>query len=136
MRQLSSKERFQVVLWYTTTGSFKQVRTKSGRLQQMTTLSANHHQVGEKPHLSIRRAARHLNLSRGFVWRVLRRRMYPFKSQLLHELKPEDYARRVQFCEDELARIRANPSHLQFLVFTEESVFHLDGRVNKQNCRL
>ncbi|KAG0426518.1 hypothetical protein HPB47_026379 [Ixodes persulcatus] len=28
MRQLGSKERFQVVLWYTATGSFKQVRTK------------------------------------------------------------------------------------------------------------
>lgn len=62
--------------------------------------------------------------------------MYLFKAQLLHDLKPEDYARRVQFCEDELARTQANPSHLQFLVFTDESLFHLDGHVNKQNYRL
>ncbi|KAG0415921.1 hypothetical protein HPB47_006894 [Ixodes persulcatus] len=86
-------------------------------------------------HLSIRRAARQLSLSRGFVWRVLRRRIYPFKAQLLHELKPEVYTRRVHFCEDELARIQTSPSHLQFLLFTDESVFRLDGRVNKQNCR-
>ncbi|KAG0424041.1 hypothetical protein HPB47_000202 [Ixodes persulcatus] len=48
--------------------------------------------------------------------------------QLLHELKLEDYARQVQFCQD-------NPNHLQFLLFTDESVFHLDGRINK-NRRL
>lgn len=160
-----------MVLWYTTSGSFKKVRTKCRaafnrkppsrptiikwvtRFAQdgnMTNKAPNRVETSPKrreqqavldafdaqPHLSIRRAARQLNLSRGFEWRVLRRRLYPFKAQLLHELKPEDYARRVQFCKDELAWIRANPSHLQFLVFTDESVFHLDGRVNKQNCRL
>ncbi|KAG0426703.1 hypothetical protein HPB47_026209 [Ixodes persulcatus] len=52
--------------------------------------------------------------------------MYPFKAQLLHELKPVDYTRRVQFCEDELTRIQVNTSHLEFLLFTDEFVFHLD----------
>lgn len=75
------------------------------------------------PHLSIRCAARQLSVSRCFVWRVLRRRMYPFKAKLLHELKPDDYARRGQFCEDDLVQIQANPSHLQFPLFMDESFF-------------
>ncbi|KAG0425029.1 hypothetical protein HPB47_027773, partial [Ixodes persulcatus] len=61
--------------------------------------------------------------------------MYPFKAQLLHERMPGDYSRRVQFCEDELVKIQANPSHLQFLLFTNVSVIPLDDCVNKQSYR-
>ncbi|KAG0444349.1 hypothetical protein HPB47_013898 [Ixodes persulcatus] len=53
-----------------------------------------------------------LSVSRGCVWRVLRRQMYPFSAQLWYELKPQDFTRRAQLYEDELVRIQANASHL------------------------
>ena len=61
--------------------------------------------------------------------------MHPYKVQVLHELKPEDYERRLDFCREEILRIAADPSHLHFLLFSDEAVFHLDGKVNTQNCR-
>lgn len=55
--------------------------------------------------------------------------------QILQELSGDGKARRLAFCQDELARIAADPGHLQFLVFSDEAIFHLDGRVNKHNSR-
>ncbi|XP_064469579.1 uncharacterized protein LOC135384303 [Ornithodoros turicata] len=47
--------------------------------------------------------------------------------QLVHAINKDDYTRRVQFCIDELSRIEANPLHLQFLLFSDEATFHING---------
>ncbi|KAM7281796.1 hypothetical protein ISCGN_001957 [Ixodes scapularis] len=61
--------------------------------------------------------------------------MCPYKLGLIHGLSPGDYEMRHYFCRDELLRIEQDPSHVQFLLFSDEATFHLDRQVNTQNCR-
>ncbi|KAM7306368.1 hypothetical protein ISCGN_010087 [Ixodes scapularis] len=56
--------------------------------------------------------------------------------QVVQALHDGDNVRRLEFCKAELLRIKSNPGHLQFLLFSDEANFHLDGRVNRQNSRI
>ena len=169
MRQLTRKQRSQVVLWYTELGSFKKVRRKfflefglrppsksviwmwARRFAEESSVKNKTHVfhvppqkeelrfaiVGAfeaDPHLSLRRAARLFGVSTHTVRKAIRE-MRPYKLGLIHELLPGDYEKRLDFCRDELLRIAQDPSHLQFLLFSDEATFHLDGQVNTQNCR-
>ncbi|XP_064470085.1 uncharacterized protein LOC135384831 [Ornithodoros turicata] len=88
------------------------------------------------PHMSVRRAARLFSVSTSTVRKALKSHAFrPYKMQLVHAMNEDDYARRVQFCIDELSRIEANPLHLQFLLFSDEATFHINGHVNRHNCR-
>ena len=109
--------------------------------------------------LSIRRAEAELQLSRSAIRRNLHEtglKAYKVKvsffswfrisllsvfsqaffTQVLQALIPEDKDRRVQFAEGILRSIDGDPHFLSTLMFSDESIFHLDGRVNKQNCRI
>lgn len=171
MRQLTQKQRADVVVWYLKRRSFKDARRRYRRVHRSRPPSkrtiwkwvqrfgavgsvANKKHVfastPEKeqlaygimgafeadPHLSTKRAASLFGVSDYTVRRILRRHnLHAYKVHVLHELKPEDYERRLDFCREEILRIAANPSHLDFLLFSDEAVFHLDGKVNAQNCR-
>ncbi|KAG0444716.1 hypothetical protein HPB47_013465 [Ixodes persulcatus] len=88
------------------------------------------------PYLSTKRAASLFGLSDYTVRRIRRRHnLHAYKVHVLTELKPEDYERRLDFCREEILSIAANPFHLDFLLFSDDAVFHLDGKVNAQNCR-
>ncbi|GBN20838.1 hypothetical protein AVEN_74934-1 [Araneus ventricosus] len=71
------------------------------------------------------------------VWRVLRKRpkMKPYVIQLVQQLKPEDYGKRMNHAtfiqesmEDETMADR--------LIFSDESTFHISGNVNRYNSRI
>ena len=53
----------------------------------------------------------------------------------MHDLKLEDYQRRVRMCRDLLHRISAGELTVERLLMTDEAVFHLNGFVNMQNAR-
>ena len=90
------------------------------------------------PKISIRSAARNLNLAKSVVQRVVRKqlKLYPYKIQRLHALKEEDYGRREEFAEIMLHRANADPDYLRRVCFSDESTFHTSGLVHRHNCRI
>lgn len=56
------------------------------------------------------------------------------KIQLVQALKEEDYALRQNFAE-EMIRDFFNNDRIDNILFSDEAHFHLNGAVNKQNCR-
>ncbi|KAJ4443050.1 hypothetical protein ANN_04700 [Periplaneta americana] len=64
------------------------------------------------PRKSIRQASRELQIPRSTVHKILRKRicMRAYKLQLLHQPKPDDCRKRVNFCDEMIRRIDENPS--------------------------
>ncbi|GFU74138.1 DUF4817 domain-containing protein [Trichonephila clavipes] len=59
----------------------------------------------------------------------------PYKVQILHAIKPDDYAKRYGFAVDMLHRLVADEHFLNRILFSDESTFHVSGMVNKHNVR-
>jgi hypothetical protein len=55
--------------------------------------------------------------------------------QVVHALKPGDYAMRVGFCEHMLQLLVDDPQLIDNLWMSDEAHFHLSGYVNKHNFR-
>ena len=53
----------------------------------------------------------------------------------VQKLFDSDNGFRLQFTEAELKRQSKSSSHLEFLTFSDEAQFHLDGLVHKHNFR-
>jgi hypothetical protein len=88
------------------------------------------------PQKSTRRASRELgDVSHMTVWRVLRKRLsfWPYKFQLLQELKPNYRPHRRDFCTNMLNRLEEDNLFLDKFVFSDEATFHLSGKVNSHN---
>src|SRR5678815_231806 len=69
------------------------------------------------------------------VWKVLRKRLHmrAYRLQFVHALKPDDYALRFTFACAVLGR---DDDLLDRVVFSDESTFHLRGKVNAHNVRI
>lgn len=165
-RNRNAPQRASIMLWHENLfkhGSVLHEKSKSGRqrssgsTRSQATVEAAFDRSPER--LSIRRAELELQLSRSAIHRNLQEiGMKPFKmkvsfltfcfvfscclqqalffTQVLQALIPEDKDRRVQFAEGILRSIANDPEFLSKMMFSDESIFHLDGRVNKQNCRI
>ena len=120
-----------------TTGSVQDVKRKrslSSRTDENVQRVAQHFEAD--PHASTRRAALALAISRRTIQRILQDlRWHPYKVQVVQRLHEEDKENRLQFAQQELARINADPMHLAELTWSDEAHFHLDGGVNRHNCR-
>lgn len=107
----------------------------SGSSESQATVEAAFQQSPER--LSVRRAEMELNLSRSAIHRTLQQiGLKAYKIKVLQALIPEDKDRRVQFAEWVLNSITEEPQFLSTLMFSDEAIFQVDGRVNKQNCRI
>lgn len=89
------------------------------------------------PRKSTYEGSRELQMPQKTVWRVLRKRlkMKPYVIQLVQQLKQEDYGKRMNYAtfmqesmEDETMADR--------LIFSDESTFHISGKVNRYNSRI
>jgi hypothetical protein len=58
---------------------------------------------------------------------------WPYKFQLLHELKPNDRPHWRDFCTDMLNRLKEDNLFLDKIVFSDEATFHLSGKVSRHN---
>lgn len=68
------------------------------------------------------------------VCRILKNNLYhPYKPLYNQFLCDGDSDRRLQFCQEMLAKFDADPSFLRKLAFSDECVFSLCGNVNKHN---
>ena len=102
-----------------------------------TLLNAVRRAIRRSPSLSVRRLVARTGAARSTIHRILQRQLglFPYKLQLVQRLKRGDKAKRYRFCKWALSRWR-RPSFRKCLLMTDEARFHIDGHVNKQNCRL
>ena len=86
------------------------------------------------PQSSTRSAEDDLGLTRASVQRILDNHdMHPYKFTKVQALKPEDYERRVQFCETILIRTQEDPNFLKKIIWTDEAKFSREGIFNRRN---
>ncbi|GFT32601.1 DUF4817 domain-containing protein [Trichonephila clavipes] len=69
------------------------------------------------------------------VRKILRKclELRPYRLQLLQALKPTDYGLRAKFASDML--MDSDENFLDYVVFSDESKFHLSGHMKTHNTR-
>lgn len=94
--------------------------------------------LNENPRTSVRRRSQELGLSRCTVHRILSTDIaaFPYKIQLTQKLKPTDHGKRLEFANWMLSKKDDDPDFFSKIFFSDEAHFHLNGKVNKQNCRI
>lgn len=87
------------------------------------------------PRRSIQRHSAALAMSTSTVRRILHTDLHfhPYKIAVVQQLNEQDFPQRLQFCRQMLTIFEEN-ENLIFLM-SDEAHFHLNGFVNKQNCR-
>lgn len=85
------------------------------------------------PQMSTRKRSSVLHLSRRSLQRILNLdlKLHPYKLQLTQELKESDFGARLAFANEMLNRF----SNFDNILFSDEAHFHINGFVNRQNCR-
>lgn len=88
------------------------------------------------PKKSVRKDSRELQMPVLTVWKVVRKRLKlrPYRLQLLQALKPTHHGLRTNFANEML--FHDNEYFLDYVVFSDESTFHLSGHVNTNNVRI
>jgi len=61
--------------------------------------------------------------------------MSPYRLHLLQARKEDDKVKRFNFCFRIKSRIENDNDFVNRLTFSDESTFHLTGKVNRQNVR-
>lgn len=93
--------------------------------------------IEENPETSTRRRSQQLGMSRRSLQRILHMlHLFPYKMQLVHELKPNDAQERIQYSRRFQELCLENNEFIHKLIMSDEAHFHLNGHVNKQNCRI
>lgn len=89
----------------------------------------------QSPKRSVRKRAASLGINESTVRRILHKDLHyhPYKIQVCQQLSVGDYEQRRVFCETMLETM-VNNENMIFLM-SDEAHFHLNGFVNKQNCR-
>jgi hypothetical protein len=89
------------------------------------------------PQKSTVTASRELGVPQKTVWNVLRRHLQfkPYRVQLLQQLTPNDYGRRLEFCI-QMHEAMEDDEFAGKLIFSDEATFHLSGKVNRHNVRV
>lgn len=92
------------------------------------------HAIQQSPSRSARRHAQSLGLSNSSVRRILHGlNFHPYKIAIVQELKPQDFVRRRRFADIMREMLEEEPGIV--ILTSDEAHFHLNGSVNKQNCR-
>jgi len=93
--------------------------------------------ITASPRVSLRTHERQLPMPRSTLQRLikgsLKLRSYHF--QVVHHLYPTDFMQRAQMCT-ELLRLWNLEDLKSNIIFSDEAVFHVCGRVNRHNSRI
>ena len=89
--------------------------------------------VRSEPSTSIRRRSQELDIKKSSLQKILTTdlNLFPYKIQIVQELKPTDYETRLTFC----AAFLTQSDLTEKLIMTDEAHFNLSGFINKQNYR-
>lgn len=98
-------------------------------LQVRETLRINNNRI------SLRKIGQTLNMSRSKVHQILKAiRFKPYKIQTFQKIENHAFEKRLFMCETLSDLLRNEPNTI--LIMSDEASFHLNGRVNKHNCRI
>lgn len=88
--------------------------------------------------LSTRKIAGATNIARSTVHTTMKNdlKLRPYKIQMVQEIKQTDFLKRVEFCEIIRTLIGTDINFLDNFIMSDEATFHLNGKVNKHNCRI
>ncbi|KAL0851344.1 hypothetical protein ABMA28_007164 [Loxostege sticticalis] len=113
----------------------KSGRPRTGRSAE--NIDAVREDVEECPETSTRRRATQLGISRRTLQRILVKdlKMFPYKTQMTHQLLPADHRARLDYCQRVINLNLEEDDFPSKLVMSDEAHFHLSGHVNKQNTR-
>ena len=88
------------------------------------------------PHVTTRAMARGMGISAGSVVGILKNlKFHPYKNQILHKMKPADYSNRICFHDNILSKVESLPNFHLNILWTDQSVFTLQGLMSKQSYR-
>lgn len=105
------------------------VRTPENTAQVIQAI--NNHQ-----HTSLRRISNQTGMSLTSVWRTTKSEgFHPYKLQVVQELLLNDHAARVAFSQAQINLQINMPNLFDLIIFSDEAHFHLNGSVNRHNCR-
>ncbi|GFR05026.1 uncharacterized protein TNCT_476691 [Trichonephila clavata] len=95
------------------------------------------HRVEETPEVSTRALAREMTSSKSSVHRLLRsERLYLFRYTTVQNLKPDDYQKRVAFCEWLLQQHNTYNGFIAHILWTDEACFTRFGVFNLHNSHV
>lgn len=91
--------------------------------------------VIDSPGRSVRKQAQALQMKRTSLRRIIKRELHfhPYKLAIVQQLQPNDYRQRSSFALEMLSLFEVNEDMV--LLMSDEAHFHLNGYVNRQNCR-
>lgn len=130
----------RLMLKFNETGSTLNVkscgRPRSGRSEQ--NIAVVRQSVAVSPAKSVLRRSQELGIGYSSVHRILRYDLHyhPYKIQLTQQLKAADHEKRRNFVDWFMRRQHENDGFARNIIFSDEAHFHLNGFVNKQNCRI
>lgn len=108
-------------------------RQRSIRTQENINMVRNI--LNENPTVSTRRNDSELSQSSFSRITRLDMKWHPYRIRIRHELKPQDFQRRMNFCRWFSAQCH-NPRFLYNFVIGDEACFSMNGRVNSHNVRM
>ena len=93
--------------------------------------------VHQTPKISVRRLAQRPHVSRTTTHRLLKNTLCltPYKISVHHSLTEVDCEERIAFCQWLKQKCDLFDDFLNNIWFSDEAHFHLNGQVNRQNCR-
>jgi len=90
--------------------------------------------VTNDPTISTRTVARDQGVSQASVCRALKlAHFHPYKITLTQELHIDDEARRLRYCRWFLNASEENYHFSEYILFSDECIFHNNGNVNRHN---
>lgn len=101
-------------------------------------IEAVNNSVTNNPLQSIRRRCSSLGITKSSMQRILKSdlKLFPYKIQSTQALLPRDPEQRLQYSTRFLDMNRSDENFIKNLIMSDEAHFHLNGYVNKQNCRV
>jgi hypothetical protein len=129
------RTRKSIYRWDKTLRETESLFSHAGKLHKLHVTKVTVDRVCESfcwsPHKSIRRTSRELGVPRSTVRKILHKhlRLHAYKLQL-HHIKPADHRKITDFAVEMLNRIEESESYLDLVLFSDESTFHMCGKVN------
>lgn len=135
IRPLSHATVARIYQKFIETGSVED-KARAGRPRNQNIEAAVLEFVQVNPRASVRRMALATNHSTKTVSNVLHRNgFHPYKAQIHQAIFDDDDEQRMFFCTVLTDRLNADPGMAQNILWTDESLFRLNGTFNRQNNR-
>ena len=139
-RTLCSSTVLRVVSKFVEHGTVQdRLKTNCGRkktVQVLWNVGIIAQKMWQTPTLSIRRLHLGTGLRRSSVQKLLRKtlKMKAYRWPLVQALLPGDIDKRVKWAEDYLEAAERDFTYPDYILWTDEVIFHLDGHVNRHNA--